>query len=38
MKKRDGNEKERNLTREEMVFIFIHIDLDITYPAVAQKC
>jgi hypothetical protein len=21
-----------------MVFIFIHIDLDITYPAVAQKC
>lgn len=36
--KRDYNEKERNPTREEKIFIFIHSDFDITYPAAVQKC
>jgi len=36
--KRDGNKKERNPTREEKIFIFIHSDFYITYPAAAQKC
>jgi len=36
--KRDGNEKERNTPREEKIFIFIHSDFDITYPAAVQKC
>ena len=36
--KRDGNEKERRPTREEKIFIFIHSDFDITYPAAVQKC
>ena len=35
---RDDNENERNPPRKEKIFIFIHNDCDIIYPAAVQKC